>query len=267
MAIISLMDEPLSAEWLAHLRGRNLAANTLATYARTLRTFPDIATANRDEVEAWWESRADLAPSTRRNELAAVRGFYGWMLRFDHREDDPSRRIDAPQMPRRLPRPLSRADLITLIDALGGELRRAIVLGAYAGLRVSETAALDWSDIDLEFRRIRVHGKGAKDRLVGLNPLLMDYLLPDTGGNVVRAGGQPYSAATLQRKVNRAIRAVGVDATYHNTRHRFGTVALAGTSNLLAVSRAMGHSKPETTAIYAAASDSDLDLIAAAVMR
>ena len=44
-------------------------------------------------------------------------------------------------------------------------------------------------------------------------------------------------------------------------------VALAATGNLLAVSRAMGHASPATTAIYAATSDSDLDVIADAVTR
>ena len=47
----------------------------------------------------------------------------------------------------------------------------------------------------------------------------------------------------------------------------FGTVALAATGNLLAVSRAMGHASPATTAIYAATSDADLDVIADAVTR
>ena len=97
--------------------------------------------------------------------------------------------------------------------------------------------------------------------------LLLDELLPDTGGNVVTAGGAPYTAGTLQRRVNRAIRAAGVDCTYHQLRHRFGTVALAATGNLLAVSRAMGHASPATTAIYAATSDADLDVIADAVTR
>ena len=103
--------------------------------------------------------------------------------------------------------------------------------------------------------------------VVGLGALLLDSLLPDTGGNIVTAGGKPYSAAVLQRKVNRAISAAGVDATFHQLRHRFGTMALAGSGNLLAVSRAMGHASPATTAIYAATSDAELDVIADAVVR
>ena len=223
--------------WIAHLTRERRPANTVAAARRVLRSLPSADTATREDVESWWASRAHLSPATRSNDLAILRTFYAWCRRWEHRDDDPTLRIDAPKVPRGLPRPMSRADLTRLLPTLP----------------------------DLETRRIRVLGKGGKTRLVGMSPLLLDELLPDAGGNVVTAGGAPYSAAALQRRVNRAIRAAGVDCTYHQLRHRFGTVALAATGNLLAVSRAMGHASPATTAIYAATSDADLDVIADAV--
>ncbi|MGI8682029.1 MAG: tyrosine-type recombinase/integrase [Mycobacteriales bacterium] len=260
----------LVADWLDYLaHERNLSANTVATYARTLRTLSGADTATREDVEAWARSRSHLSPATRNNELSAVRKFYQWCRIWGHRPetDDPTLRLLGPKMASGLPRPISRDDLNRLLDTLKGDLRRTVCLGAYAGLRVSEAAAQVWEDVDVENRRVRVTGKGQKTRLVGLSSLLLDSLLPDTGGSVVTAGETPYTAGTLQRKVNRAIEAAGVDVTYHQLRHRFGTVALGASGNLLAVSRAMGHSSPATTAIYAATSDSDLDVIAEAVTR
>jgi integrase len=254
-------------EWLEHLTRERRPPNTIRAAQRVMRSLPNASTATREDVEAWWASRAHLSPATRSNDLAQLRTFYAWARRWEHRDDDPTLRLDAPKVPRGLPRPISRADLRNLLIDLPPDLRRAVVLGAYGGLRVSEAAGLSWHDVDTETRRIRVLGKGGKTRLVGMSPLLLDELLPDTGGNVVTAGGTPYTAGTLQRKVNRAIRAAGVDATFHQLRHRFGTVALAATGNLLAVSRAMGHSSPATTAVYAATSDADLDVIAEAVTR
>ena len=262
-------NDAITTAWFDHLkRDRGLSDNTITTYQRTLRTITfDLLNATYDDVADWTHSRAHLSVSTRNNEIAALRSFYRWALAFDHVDRDPTARTYAPKVPRGLPRPMSRADLTRLLPTLPDDLRRAVCLGAYGGLRVSEAAALTWHDVDLETRRVRVLGKGGKTRLVGMSPLLLDELLPDTGGNVVAAGGAPYSAAALQRKVNRAIRAAGVDCTYHQLRHRFGTVALAATGNLLAVSRAMGHSSPATTAVYAATSDADLDVIADAVCR
>ena len=261
------MTTPHATAYIDHLTRERRPPNTIAAARRVLRSLPDADTATREDVEAWWASRAHLSPATRSNDLAILRTFYAWCRRWEHRDDDPTLRIDAPKVPRGLPRPMSRADLTRLLPTLPDDLRRAVCLGAYGGLRVSEAAALTWHDVDLETRRVRVLGKGGKTRLIGMSPLLLDELLPDTGGNVVTAGGAPYSAAALQRRVNRAIRAARVDCTYHQLRHRFGTVALAATGNLLAVSRAMGHASPATTAIYAATSDADLDVIADAVTR
>lgn len=260
--------DPLSAQWIDHLAAEHVPANTIAARARVLRSIGNAGTATREEVEAWWATRRELAPATRSNDLANLRAFYKWAERWEHRADDPTRRLDAPKVDKGLPRPMSRADLHRLLDTLPDDLRRAVVLGAYAGLRVSEVAALDWRDVDLEARRARIwSSKGTKSRMVAIGPILIDHLLPDTGGNVVTGTDRRYSAANLQRRVNRAIRSAGVDGTFHTLRHRYGTLAYQATRDLVAVGRQMGHTSPVTTAIYAAASDDVADQIAAAVER
>jgi integrase len=260
--------DSLSTEWLAHLKAERTPSNTIAARARVLRSVGAAGTATREEIESWWASRRDRSPATRANDLACLRSFYKWARRWEHRDDDPTARLDSPAVDKGLPRPISRADLRRLLTALPDDLRRAVALGAYAGLRVSEVAALDWSDVDVESRRARIHhSKGGKSRIVAIGTVLIDELLPDTGGNVVTAGGPVSSAAQLQRRVNRAIRAAGVDATFHQLRHRYGTLAYQATRDLVAVGRQMGHSSPVTTAIYAAASDDVADAIADAVTR
>jgi integrase len=262
------MTDPLTTAYLQHLRDERKPPNTIAGRARTLGLIGTAGTATREEVESWWRSRADLAPATRSADLSHLRAFYKWCQRWEHRDDDPTLRIDAPKVPNGLPRPVNRADLHKLLDELEPDLRRAVCLGAYAGLRVSEVAALMWSDVDLEARRARIiNGKGGKSRLVALGPVLIDELLPNTGGNVVTGGPTPNTAARLERRVNRAIRRAGVDATFHQLRHRYGTLAYQATGDLIAVGRQMGHSSPVTTAIYAAASDEVADKIAQAVTR
>lgn len=260
----------LPEQFLAYLASdRHYSPNTIATYRRTYRSFPAMADATHLDAEEWWQSRVDKSAATRRNELAAVRAYYAWARRWGHRPptDDPTYRLDPPKQGQRLPRPMGRDDFHRIRDVTDGDVRRAICLGGYAGLRVAEAAALDWADIDTELRRIIVRGKGDKERLVGLSPVLLDSLLPVTGGNVVTAGGTPYTANALQQKVNAAIRNAGVDATFHKLRSRYATVALGATGNLLSVSRALGHASPATTAIYAATSDADLDVIADAVAK
>lgn len=253
-------------EWAARDRARSPA--TIVRYRAVLAdvaTHCDPATATVAQVEAWWATRYDAAPATRANELACLRAFYRWCTRFDHRPDDPTRRLDPPKIPNRVPRMVGRSDLALLLGEAtddAPDLRRAIALGGYAGLRVSEAAALDWRDVDQEARRMYVRGKGLKERPVPLSPVLLDYLLPETGGNVVRAGEPPYSAATLQRKVNRLFARAGVDRTFHDLRKRGASLALSKGASPAAVRTMFGWSSMETVAHYAVVGDDELDRIA-----
>ena len=260
--------DALSAAWIDYLTAERCPPNTIARRRSVLGSIGNAGTATREEVEAWWATRRDMSAATRSSDLASLRSFYRWAHRWEHRTDDPTLRLDAPKVDKGLPRPVTRHDLRTLLDRLPDDLRRAVALGAYAGLRVSEVAALDWADVDAEARRARIwHSKGTKSRMVTIGVILVDHLLPDTGGNVVCAGGKPYTANALQRRVNRAMHELGVADTFHGLRHRYGTLAYQATRDLVAVGRQMGHSSPVTTAIYAAASDDAAEVIAEAVTR
>lgn len=250
-------------EWAHRDRGRS--PNTITRYRAVLRSVPDPANATVEAIEAWWATRYDAAPATRENELACLRTFYRWMMRFDHRPDDPTRRLDAPKVHNSVPRPIGEADLTRLLGPLTDDtpdLRRAIALGAYGGMRVSEAAGLTWDMIDQDSRRIYVRGKGSKERVTGLSPVLLDKILPDTGGNIVTAGERPYTGAVLQRKVNRLMARHGITHTFHDLRKRGATLAMARTSNPQAVAQAFGWASLQTVTHYAVVGDETLDEIA-----
>jgi site-specific recombinase XerD len=250
-------------------RDRKRSEHTMRRYRATLSQLTDPIGASVTDIEAWWATRFDLSESTRANELACLRTFYRWATRFGHRADDPTRRLDAPKVPNHVPRPIGATDLGRLLGSLTEEapdLRRAIALGAYGGLRVSEAASLDWRDVDLEARRIYVRGKGRKERAVALSGVLLDLLLPETTGNVVTAGAKPYSGATLQRKVNRLIERHGIAHTFHDLRKRGASLALSKGLNPVAVQQMFGWSSMQTVTHYAAVGDEELDRIAAAMV-
>jgi site-specific recombinase XerD len=265
---IPLTDE-LAIAWIAWCRNEHIPVNTIARRVATLRSIGNAGEATREDVEAWWAARTGLAPSSRSNDLACLRSFYKWVRRWEYRVDDPTLRIDAPHVPVGLPHPMSKPNLHLALDTFPPDLRRAVCMGAYAGLRISEAAAIDWAEIDAEARTIHVlHGKGNKERLFAINTILIDQLLPDVGGNVVTAGHGAYTAATLQRRVNRAFRRAGIGGTFHALRHRFGTIGYqASGGDLLALGKMMGHASPVTTAIYADPSNDVSVKIAAAVVR
>lgn len=256
-------------DFLAYAKDdRNRSGNTLARYRAVLRdvsTYGDPLTMGMEQIEVWWSSRFDASPATRANELACLRSFFKWATKFDLRPDDPTRRLDAPKVPNKVPRMVGRSDFDRLLgdltkDAL--DLRRVFALGGYAGLRIHEAGALDWKDIDEEARRMYVRGKGQKERPVPLSPVLLDYLLPRVEGNVATAGGKPYDPGTLQRRVNRLMQRNGIAHTFHDFRKRGASIALAKGANPAAVRVMFGWESMETVMNYAVVGDDELDRIA-----
>ena len=101
--------------------------------------------------------------------------------------------------------------------AIDDDVRRAIVLVAYAGLRLPETAALSWDDVDLfdeddlgaaGVARVRSRGGVSEVRLTRF---VVDHLLPQ-GSRFVIAGGvhNPPDPQTLANRVGRITRGAGV---------------------------------------------------------
>lgn len=265
----SAEDGRLVAEYLAYCERQRHPPNTLRARRRVLTGAP--VTGTREQLEAWWETRSHLAATTLTAELAILRRFYAWADKWEKRDPDvawPCARLEAPRVHAGLPRPVSRADLDRVLAAVPADLGRAVRLGAWAGLRVSETAKLMWPDVDIEQQQLRVvDSKGGHSRVVAVDFALIDALGVDTGRNVVTGTGHVYTAGALQRRCNRAIRAAGVDATFHQLRHRFGTLAYRSSRDLLAVGRAMGHRSVASTTVYAEPSDDVARQIAAAVTR
>lgn len=251
---------------------RDRSPHTIARYRTVLRqlaAYGDPASLDVEAVETWWATRFTASPGTRANELACLRSFYRWCAKFDHRPDDPTRRLDAPRVTNHVPRPIGESDLTRLLGELTADapdLRRAIALGAYSGMRVSEAAGLDWSGVNQEQRRIYVRGKGKKERVFGLSPVLLDKILPEVKGNVVTAGEAPISGPVLQRKINRLMARNEINHSFHDLRKRAASLAMAKVGNPVAVAQAFGWSSIQTAASYAVVSDETLDAIAQAVI-
>lgn len=248
---------------------RTRSRETIARYRATLGQLTDPINETVESIQAWWEGRYDMSPATRANELACLRSFYKWAMRFDLRDTDPTRRLDYPNIPNTVPRPIAKSQVERVLGPLtvdNLEIRRAVALGVYGGLRVSEAAGITWSDIDLEARRIYIRGKGSKERVVGLSATLLDLIAPVVEGNVVTAGGKPYSGAVLQRKINRFLERNGIDHTFHDMRKRGATMAMAKTKNPQAVAQVFGWSSLQTVTKYAVVGDEVLDEIAEAMV-
>jgi integrase/recombinase XerC len=302
--------------FIAHLTTRNAASGTLVEYRRHVTEFGafvidrgrDWRTPDRATVRAWLATLAEreLSASAVGSRLSAVRSFYRHAIRQGWIDADPLAGVRSPRRPGRLPRVLSVEEAERLVeapaqwsserlpDARPGGARRAsspeisdailrrdaaILELLYAtGMRISELAGLSLSDVDLGRRRLRVLGKGRKERellfgrpaatalgaWLGIGrPLLAARAKgggPGTSAVFLNAQGGSLTARGARLVVDRWVRAteLGDRTSPHTLRHSFATHLLEGGADLRTVQELLGHASAQTTQIYTHLSDAAL---------
>ena len=134
-------------------------------------------------------------------------------------------------------------------------------------MRVSEVVALKVGDIDSQRMLLRVEqGKGRKDRHAMLSPQLLELLrtwwregrrlgvlLPRGWLFPGRNPVEPLSTRQLNRAVHAAAEAAGIKkrVSPHTLRHSFATHLLEQDVDIRVIQVLLGHSKLDTTALYA----------------
>jgi integrase/recombinase XerC len=168
--------------------------------------------------------------------------------------------------PKRLPEALGAREVAEFVADLNTARDRAIaLLMLLGGLRAMEVRGLLLADVDLGLRRVRVLGKGGKERTVPVDPEFFTELAlylrserpPGCGTRecfVVLRGptrGQAMTEAGMRRifRTHRA-RAGTPRVRPHRLRHTYGTQLASAGMDLLVLRELMGHASPETTAGY-----------------
>jgi integrase len=251
------MDE-VTMMWRDSMNGRGLSLATVKRRCAALRQLAHwvqplpVLCAEPVDIEAWLARQR--SQWTRVAYFKDAKAFYSWAVRRGLLERSPVDAMDAPVGVHPLPRPLTPAELAKAFAYSAGDLRVMLMLGAYAGLRVSEIAGLHMNDVRLHGAPavlIVRAGKGRRDRVVPLHPLLRDALSMRRGWVIQRADGGRYTPSTITVRIGDHLRALGIAATAHALRHSFGTeCARVSHGNLVAVSRLLGHSNPSTSMGY-----------------
>jgi integrase len=237
--------------WLASEQASGRSAATLKRRRWAVRHLErcgvDPFTATADDLErAMLELRT---AQTRRCFLSDMRSFYRWANRRGYVPSNPADWIDTPRVPRRLPSPMTVAELRRALELADPTTRLMLMLGAFAGLRVSEIARLRGEHVANGVLLVR-GGKGGKDRAVPIAPELAAELAA-FGVTVGPVFGT--TPGYVSERIRKHFRACGIDARPHDLRHTFGTAAAARVNgNLELVAALMGHTSTATTRGYVA---------------
>jgi len=250
---------------------RGLREETQRDYIRFVRSFaaflgrsPDTATAEDVRRFQVHQAETGVQPPTVNGSVSALRFLFTVTLD----RPDLSRRLVLVRQPRKLPAVLSVQEVGRLLEAAPGPKHKAALGTAYgAGLRVSEVVALKVGDIDSTRMLIRVEqGKGRKDRNAMLSPQLLALLrqwwregkrrgvmLPEGWLFPGRNCLEPLSTRQLNRAVHEAAETAGIKkrVSPHTLRHSFATHLLEQDVDIRVIQVLLGHSKLDTTALYA----------------
>jgi len=291
------------AKFLEHLGGRNASRRTIVEYERNAGEFlafmehrgvswpaPD-----RSAVRAYLASLADrgLAATSVGGKVSAARSFYRYAVREGWIDADPLTGVRTPRRPRRLPGVLDAPQAARLVEAPSRSARQrrrqpppeideaisrrdsALLELLYAtGIRISEAANAEVGRLDVGRKRLRVLGKGNKERDVVFGRPAAEALTLYLGrGRQVLAGaaspnsalflnasGGPLSSRGARLVVDRWVEACGLPrgTSPHTLRHSFATHLLEGGADLRTVQELLGHANLATTQIYTHLSDAAL---------
>lgn len=218
---------------------------------------------------------------TVRNTLSGLGAALSWALREGLIDRHPCRGVELPPPPLRTDEWLSAVEIGKLLAAAErrgatslkwASRHIAIALGVYLGLRRGEIWGLRWRDVDLLHGRVTIarsyattpkNGKARHLKLpAGLVPILSAWRqrCPSTSAGVVCPALDPQGRWQLLKDTNRPLglpellAEAGIKPlprAWHGLRHSFASNFLLQGGSVLSLQKILGHSKLETTMIYA----------------
>lgn len=223
-----------------------------------------------DDIRAFVESCYDrgLKKTSISRKIATLKSFFKYLHYNDFIPVDPSRAVRFPRKGSTIPRFLYLEQMNAILDfPLESfiDYRDRAILGTFysSGARVSELASADLSGMDLESGRLRVFGKGSRERVVFLTAEcarwiraylaqrekrfgeLTDVLFVNNNGKRITERGI-FGIVSARARASEVLAKVSP----HVIRHSFATELLNRGADIRAVQEMLGHKNISTTQIY-----------------
>ena len=214
-------------------------------------------------------------PAARARKLSAIKSFFNYLVNVKEvLPSNPASAISTPKMDKRLPKHLSLEESVELLEAVdddeeSGFRERDYCMVAFflnCGMRLSELVGIDLADIDRSKTKLRVIGKGNKERVIYLNDACRDaleeYLKVRSGGREITDKnalfisrlGKRVSRRTVQHVVYKYLDKAGLGYKHmstHKLRHTAATLMYQeGHVDVRVLKEILGHEQLNTTQIY-----------------
>jgi site-specific recombinase XerD len=265
---------------------RRLAPMTCSAYERDVSACLAYLQAERIELaevkvthlRAFLASEHNTRPavSSQARTTAALKCFFRFLVEEERLLRDPALPLRTPKKPEVLPDVLTMRELERLlVQPNRAELwerhfhgkperdRLLLALMAYGGLRRSELLGLDWDDVDLSRRLLRIRkAKGGRQRTIPIHPALAPLFAEYYATRVplteqalfVGVQGNRLHFTQVGQTFRHYVDAAGVNerkrVTPHTLRHVFASELLHAGANLRQIQELLGHKHLDSTQRY-----------------
>ena len=258
-------------EYLARKKSKGLTPGTLEQYRQVLTAFMAATQKNIGDIQDWdvlrfldqYESYRRVGRRRKDSMRVILNGFFRYMADSGRVRINPMATIEAIKFKKKVRQPLSAVEFERLRRACATPKERALVEFLFAtGCRVSEVVGINREDIDYHERRIKVTGKGDKERYVFFNAAatvaLDEYFKhrKDSKEALFVSDRRPHQR--LQKNaIEKIIRQIGERAGIgrrvfpHLIRHTTATHLYQHGMRLEDLQIFLGHESADTTRIYA----------------
>ncbi len=267
------MSVQILSEYLEYLEiEKGLSTNTVNAYRRDLSDFLEFCNCELNLV-----SRSHLnsyifklrekkySPTSVARKIASLRGFYKWLCANEICTSNPTLTLEQPKLPQKLPKVMTIEEIESILNQNLTIEQKVIVELLYGcGLRVSELANLEISNIDINAKYLQCLGKGSKERIVPLGKKAIsalknylpqrDYLIIKFHINskqlLINENGRLVTRQDIYNFISEQGKKIHKHISPHTLRHSFATHLLENGADLRIVQELLGHSDVSTTQLY-----------------
>ncbi len=212
------------------------------------------------------EKRSNSA-DTRSRKVSSLRSFFTYLTNKTGKlKTNPVEQLETPKLKKSLPKYLTLEQSIELLSKAGSERDYCIlVLFLNCGMRLSELVGLNLNDVHLREAKLKITGKGNKERIVYLNQACQDALkgylavrphdgLLDRNALFISRQRRRISPKTVQHLVKKYLAQIGLGGpgySVHKLRHTAATLMYQqGHVDIRVLKDILGHQNLGTTEIY-----------------
>jgi site-specific recombinase XerD len=200
----------------------------------------------------------NLSLSSRNRKSATLKSFFGYLFQESKIERDFASQIRSPKIPKKIPHFISVDEALAVLQSFETDPdpnpdEKLLFLLLYGcGLRVSEACRLEWKNIDLNQKILRIIGKGGKERLVAAPKPVIDILIRRSRISASVWAGMELSSRKAYEWIRRRGQKAGLLRPIHPhaLRHSFATHLLSSGANLRTLQELLGHESLQATEKY-----------------